>query len=156
MSPLSYSNFGEAFMLGSDQIKNTQEEIAKLKALVMDSSINPKPPPPPSPPSPPSPPPPQPQPVYSRIGPPPSVSATFTPPQQNYNFDDLLSKLIQHPKFDDIVKNYVSVKHPEWILKETNYSSKSTFGAISPETCSTLKNVITFLIIIVVIYFFVH
>ena len=134
MSRLGFANVGEAFMLGSDQIKNTQEEIAKLKALISDSSIQPKVVPVPAN-------------DYQRIGPAPQVTATFgenvPSKNENENFDILLSKLIQHPRFDDIVKNYVDFKHPEWVLKET----KSAFGIND----KLLTNLITFLIIIILL-----
>ncbi len=140
MSRLNYATVNEAFKLGSDQIKNTQEEIAKLKALVMDSSIldqksltgqiGPVP-------------------VvknnYERIGPAPEVSATFSK-GTNESMDDTLLKLMNSPKFDDIVKNYISVKHPDWSLKETNYS-KETFG-LNKE----INNIFIFLIITIIIY----
>jgi hypothetical protein len=126
MSRLGFANIGEAFMLGSDQIKNTQEEIAKLKALITESSVA--------------------KPAnaqnYQRIGPAPTTTAVFEPPKkQEEDFNVLLSKLIQHPNFDDIVKNYVSFKHPEWVLKET----KSTFGSVSTDA-------IVYIIIILILY----
>jgi hypothetical protein len=143
MSRLGFSPIGEAFMLGSDQIKNTQEEIAKLKALVMESNIkntgsqsaSPVPIVPSN--------------EYERIGPAPKVTATFEAPKESDNFDHLLSKLIQHPRFDDIVKNYVDFKHPEWVLKET----KSTFGQ---DLNKSLTNVIVFLIIILIIHMLIN
>jgi hypothetical protein len=143
MSRLNYASVGEAFMLGSDQIKNTQEEIAKLKALVMESSILPTPeqgPPPIQQPKPPQ--------EYNRIGPSPPVSAVFGA-QGTENFDTLLIKLVQHPRFDDIVKNYVSFKHPEWILKET----KSGFGSINQ---INWNDVFFYLALIVIIYLLVN
>ena len=144
MSRLNYATVNEAFKLGSDQIKNTQEEIAKLKALVMDSSIldqksltgqmNQQI---------------SPVPVvknnYERIGPAPEVSATFSK-GTNESMDDTLLKIMNSPKFDDIVKNYISVKHPDWSLKETNYS-KETFG-LNKE----INNIFIFLIITIIIY----
>jgi hypothetical protein len=152
MSRLNYATVNEAFKLGSDQIKNTQEEIAKLKALVMDSSIidqkslngqtgqsNSM----------------SPVPVvktnYERIGPAPEVSATFSKGSNESMDDTLLTtngllKLMNSPKFDDIVKNYISVKHPDWSLKETNYS-KETFG-LNKE----MNNIFIFMIITIIIY----
>ena len=38
MSRLNFSSIDEAFILSSNQIKNTQEEIANLKALVLESN----------------------------------------------------------------------------------------------------------------------
>jgi hypothetical protein len=148
MSRLGFASVGEAFMLGSDQIKNTQEEIAKLKALISDSSIKnvvPKE-----------------YKEYQRIGPAPETQAVFTPPKTNLpgpappnnvpggdDFNDLLSKLIQHPRFDDIVKNYVDFKHPEWTLKET----KSAFGNIDNKL---ITNLIIFAIIILLLHLLIN
>jgi hypothetical protein len=139
MAPLGYSNFGEAFVLGSDQIKNTQEEIAKLKALVMDSSnkVN------------------RTDPGNSRdlgnsrdpgnnlIQSEPKIPNPT--PQTEDTPDILFLKMIQHPNFDDtILKNYMSMK-----------SSKSSFGTKEVPD-ELLKNILVFVIIAMVIYFFVN
>ncbi len=144
MSRLGFASIGEAFMLGSDQIKNTQEEIAKLKALISESSVSKSPPSQPNVPSQPKPPS---QAVvdYQRIGPAPTTTAVFEPPKQQEDFNILLSKLIQHPQFDDIVKNYVTFKHPEWVLKET----KSTFG-------NQENNIFIFAILILLLYLLIN
>ena len=42
MSKLNFASISEAYMLGSDSIKNTNEEIAKLKLLIESSSIKKK------------------------------------------------------------------------------------------------------------------
>jgi hypothetical protein len=126
MAPLGYSNFGEAFVLGSDQIKNTQEEIAKLKALVMDSSnkVN----------------------RTSETNLIQSEPKIPNPTPQTEDTPDILFlKMIQHPNFDDtILKNYMSMK-----------SSKSSFGTKEVPD-ELLKNILVFVIIAMVIYFFVN
>jgi hypothetical protein len=105
MSRLSYANVGEAFLLGSDQIRNTQEEIAKLKALVMDSSTTVS------------------KEKFTAVEP-PSPSPSPSPQQINQppsdDFDVLFLKLTKYPRFEEIIKNYINFKHPEWCLKQTN------------------------------------
>ena len=155
MSRLSYATVGEAFILGSEQIKNTQDEIAKLKALILESSITP-----PSSQGSPIPQELQKEPVYQRIPQPDTTVATFpketvTLPDPD-SFETMLIKLINHPKFDDIVKNYVSIKYPNTSLKETKYEPQSKFGKMDKESfgtiCSTINNIISFLIIAIIIY----
>ena len=132
MSKLNFASVSEAYSIGSEQIKNTQSEIARLKKIIEDSSTN----------------------VpnnnqkesieYKRIGNPDNVQAQFCKPENSSNsinpmnpssrnnpyFNDVVSsdefdytflKIMRHPKFDEIVKNYVIVKHPEWILNNTHY-----------------------------------
>ena len=145
-SRLNFSPINEAFILGSDQIKNTQEEIAKLKALVSESnavvpkktSITKEPP-------------------EEKIGPPDQVSARFDKRSGSSedDFDYTFLKLIKHPKFDNIVKNYISIKYPEFnnsTLNELRYSSKESFG--KRYVCSDIKNYIIFFIVSLVIYLF--
>jgi hypothetical protein len=132
MSKLNFASVSEAYSIGSEQIKNTQSEIARLKKIIEESSTN----------------------VpnnnqkesieYKRIGNPDNVQAQFCKPMNSNNsinpmnpsnrnnpyFNDVVSsdefdytflKIMRHPKFDEIVKNYVIVKHPEWILNNTHY-----------------------------------
>jgi hypothetical protein len=134
MSRLYFAPLEEAFYLKSNTIKDTQTEIDNLKKLITDSQISKKPR----------------QLEYSkeednpakpkkqesgqRIGYSDNVTASFN------NKDNLpdtdIFRLIQHPKFDDIVKNYLVVKRPEWINKSldtTNYipnnlNQKEQFG----------------------------
>jgi hypothetical protein len=178
MSKLSYATIGEAFILGSDQIKNTQDEIAKLKSLVLQTSLTPpkteskseiKT---------------EPKVQYERIGQPDITTATFIkkePVPEEDDFEKMLLKLIKNPKFDDIVKNYMNIKYPElnsldltetkyepsetlnFIKKETFGSRKETFGGnkilrkgVTKESfgavCSVLSNIIIFLMVTVILY----
>jgi hypothetical protein len=134
MSRLIYASIDEAFVLGSKQIQDTQEEIARLKTLISETSLAPPKPAPVQV----VPPPvqsgaiPQEQ-VYQRIGPPPMTQAAFGERQQgNYMSDDLISQVIQHPRFDDIVKEYLKNKYPNNDLFQTAYvpppTTKSNFG----------------------------
>ncbi len=135
MSKLNYASVDEAFKLGSDQIKNTQEEIAKLKALIMENNqVGPVGPV-------------GPVKQVEPIGPVSVVPQVQSPPTtQTISESDeiLLKRLMDSPRFDSIVKNYISVKHPEY-LKETNL--KETFG-LNKE----MNNIFVFLIITIIIY----
>lgn len=159
MSKLNFSPITEAFTLGSDQIKSTQEEIAKLKKLIGDSELGKK----------------QAQPgSYERIGPPDPVQANFAPPSNNVSKSsnsgggelDFL-EIIKHPGFDDIVKKYVKERHPNWVLTDTQSIPQSkenfqenfqenfreNFGArYSSSICSDIKNYIMFFIISLIMY----
>ena len=135
MNRLSFATVGEAFILGSEQIKNTQEEIAKLKSLILETSLAP-----PSKVVPKTP-----EESYQRIGPPDTTDAVFTLKEhvEEDQFETMLIKLMKHPKFYDILKNYISIKHPN--LKETSYlPSLSNFG-----NTGTGNNLILFLLITV-------
>jgi hypothetical protein len=145
MSKLNFASVSEAYSIGSEQIKNTQSEIARLKKIIEDSSTNTSG-------------------IkkesitqnneYKRIGNPDNVQAQFcssnnsnnnTNPynpmnsnnpmnQNNPIFNDVISsdefdytflKIMRHPKFDEIVKNYIIIKHPDWILNNTHYIPSS-------------------------------
>ena len=168
MSRLNFTPIDQAFTLGSLQIKDTQEEIAKLTKILMESNTK-KPvqqqtegtaqqtpatqAPPPN---------------YMRIGYPDKQQAVFSPQQSNSNdIDYNLMKVIGHPKFDDIVKNYALIYHPEWLLNETTYvpvntagnatgkvaDSKSTFGNVYHSTvCSDVQKYLIFFITSVIIF----
>ena len=157
---LGFSNLDQAFVLGSNQIKDTQEEIENLKKLILNTNtqtkkknvneavpLN-----------------------YTRIGPADPVVANFsspnyskvnsTTPSSNFNQNDdlMLLKVISHPKFDDIVKGYVLMNHPEWIngnLTQTRYTpqSKSYFGnKYASSICSDVKRYIIFFIVCIIIF----
>ena len=149
MGILNFSPIDKAFLLGSDQIKDTQAEIANLKKLLNDKG---------------------PQKVnkdkpldnqnYMRIGPPDNTSVKFNE-NNNVNENFNLLNIISHPKFDDLVKNYILVKHPEWINKELNGIvnepgySKSTFGnRYNSTVCSDIKRYITFFIVCTILFLF--
>ena len=56
-----------------------------------------------------------------RVGQSDNVVATFNPPPKNENLNEIdLMKIVQHPKFEDIVKSYIIVQHPEWINNNLN------------------------------------
>ena len=169
MSKLYFTPVDQAFTLGSSQIKDTQEEIAQLTKLILESNGNPKgikqknqvnnnqitnvPQPMSSP-------------NYMRVGYPDQQSPVFRPPTSGDDIDYNLMKVIGHPKFDDIVKNYALIHHPEWLLKETVYvpqnvslpqnvpqQSKSNFGNQYQSTiCSDVKRYIIFFVICTIIF----
>jgi len=191
MSRLNFAPLTDAFYLGSDQIKNTQEEITKLRKIISESMLNKQ----------------NPtskdksssssssssnqssinenivkkeQQQSKRVGYSDNVVANFVQKDQNVPVDDTdILKIIQHPKFDDIVKNYIIVKRPEWInstldntqylpnplnntVKESFNSNKtgSNFGFLkqnfgntySTTVCSNIQNYIVFFIFTMVIY----
>jgi len=156
MSRLNYAPLGEAYFLGSDQIKDTQSEIAKLRSLISDSTLsknnnNKKDTP-------------------VRVGQSDSTSVSFVKDEKNEKNDkdiDLL-KIIQHPRFEDIVKNYIIVKHPEWLnstFSKTEFvpnkqnkvkeGFKEYFGSsYSTTVCSNIQNYLMFFIVTLCIYLF--
>ena len=171
MSRLNFACIDEAYSIGSEQIKKTQDEIAKLKKIVEDSAnignrqvqniqniqnI------------------PNSQNLYKRIGNPDMVSAEFcngqNNPNQNGNRDNsdndldfTFFKLMKHPKFEDIIKNYILFKHPEWLgkgLSGTQYSpgnnstnTKEYFGQKYSNTiCTDIKNYVIFFILSIIMY----
>jgi hypothetical protein len=145
MSRLSYASVDEAFKLGSDQIKDVQEEIKKLKELVFETGNK------------------KPKPTEK-------VNAVFEkkqpepePPKPYQNQDTSVAKDLEKnnnvPQFEDIVNKYISEKYPQ--MKETPLKStiskfginaetafKETFG----ELCSNIKNITIFFIISILVY----
>ena len=155
MSRLNFSPIDKAFTLGSSQIKDTQEEIATLTKLILDSNVQGKNIKKQAP-----------EPVqdnYMRIGYPDSQTAFFeqgkysqnvTNNTTHDNFDYNLLKVIGHPSFDDIVKNYAMIKHPEWFLKDTIYT-KSNFGfgnKYQNTLCSEVRKILVFFVICIIIF----
>jgi len=160
MSKLNFASVSEAYSIGSEQIKNTQSEIARLKKIIDESSINssskkeygPN--------------------EYTRIGNPDNVQAQFCKPtiqdakislispvspvspnnSNNPNnailtdvispeeFDYTFLKIMRHPKFDEIVKNYVIIKHPEWLLNNTHYIPSGNFNTNTNTNNNTNTN----------------
>ena len=93
---------------------------------------------------------------YQRIGQPDKQSAVFRPNTAQDDIDYDLMRVIGHPRFDDIVKNYVLINHPEWLLKESVYvpqNIKSTFGNKYQTTvCLEVQRYVVFFIISVIIF----
>jgi len=167
MSKLNFSPIDTAFMLGSTQIKDTQEEIDKLTKLILDSNVNKSKPKNLKPPEKadgsenPN------QSSYMRIGYPDKQTANFNQYNGSDNIDYNLMKVIGHPRFDDIVKNYVLINHPEWMLRDTtyvpqmnntgtngtSYFGKSYFGNQYQNTvCSDVKNYVTFFVVCIIVF----
>ena len=188
MSKLNFTPVDKAFVLGSSQINDTQEEISKLTKLILESNVNTKKK------SKEKDAPPEdkiiettpemaftsknPDPYYNqgnasnymRIGYPDQQKAVFREPQED-DIDFNLLKVIGHPKFADIVKNYTLIHHPEWLYKDSVYSpvkvppplfspplfnqQRSNFGNKYQNTvCSSVKNYVIFFIISTVIFIF--
>jgi hypothetical protein len=164
MSRLYFTPVDKAFTLGSSQIKDTQEEINQLTKLILNNKQKPGTPKkdnfqkensgyqeqqttPYN---------------YQRIGYPDQQTAVFRAPNNGNqspqdNIDYNLMKIVGHPRFDEIVKNYVLINHPEWLLKETVYTPanlpKSNFGNRYQSTVrSDVQKYITFFIISVFLF----
>jgi len=144
MSRLNFSPVDQAFLLGSSQIKDTQKEIDELTKLILDSNTQTKKT--------------KKEPdsaqKQEQISPPDKQVSTFKEaPKQEENIDYNLMKVISDPKFDDIVRNYAMIHHPEWLLNETSYTGKSTFGNRYQTTvCSEVRRYIVFFVFCVVIF----
>jgi hypothetical protein len=138
MFRLNYSTVDDAFKLGSEQIKDVQEEIKKLKDIVLETS-NIKPKEKEVPPEP------------NRIGKPDTVDATFVEKKQAPK-DEIPG--ISGPNIEDIVKKYIAEKYPNFKMQNTSYepSSKSTFKETFGEMCSNIKNMVIFFIVSIMVY----
>jgi hypothetical protein len=160
MSRLYFTPVDKAFTLSSSQNKDTQEEINQITKIILSNKqktstvqkeispvqkeISP-----------------QQTNSYQRIGKPDQQTPVFranNAPQDDLDYN--LMKVIGHPRFDDLVKDYILVKHPDWLLfKESVYTanqknSKSTFVNMYQSTVmSTVQKYIIFFIISV--FFFV-
>jgi hypothetical protein len=151
MSRLNFAPISEAFYLGSDQIKDTRSEIENLRKVIGESQLVKKSQPPPT----------QSQVSSSvannqtRIGNSDDVIANFNK-QENNNLDIL--KVVQHPRFNDIVKNYIIVNKPEWIknseLSNTQFipNRKENFNLSQ----TNQQNFTYFLIFGLIVYIFLE
>ena len=177
MSRLNFSSVNEAFLLGSEQITNTQKEIAKLKALVLETSLSPNS-----------------EKVLEKtektekpeknesISKSPVVldkerpeHPKVQPKQQNNDsltFDYMMISVMSHPRFDELVHNYMLLKRPELFniqqkmnnLQNIDVGSqnvnigpytKESFGQeYSASICFEIKRYIFFFIFSVVIFLF--
>jgi hypothetical protein len=160
MSKLNFASIDQAFQLGSKNIIDTQEEIANLKKILSGYPNSKKSPGPDKqknmkdPSEPPE------EEGYERIGPPDKVSASFgTGTTKTDTFDNDILRLISHPRFDDIVTNYIALKRPELTnakLQQSQYvpsKSVSYFGNRYNNTvCSDVKRYISFYISCIIIF----
>jgi hypothetical protein len=140
MSKLNFSNISEAYNIPSAGIKETSEKIEELRKKITSTAFSKE----------------MPEPEYKRIGPPPKVESSFCKDPLN-DSDDLeltIFKLMKHPKFDDIIQNYVKFKHPDWILNQNSYESKESFGKLKKSTCDEIKNYVIFFVISISLYLF--
>ena len=110
---LRFAPLTDAFRLGSEQIKDTQNEIARLSKMISESK------------------------GYQQKETNNVVSKEIVKKEPMKNENELgdsdILKVIQHPKFDEIVQNYLILKKPEWLHKkqQNNTFSKSTFSNVS-------------------------
>lgn len=123
MSKLNFASISEAFVLGSDQIKNTQEEISNLRKLITENTLK--------------------EPPEKKID-----QIPEEPVKPKIWFPEQLD-ITKHPHFDEIVKNYVIVNHPEWM------NAKESFGfgnKYSSTVCSNIERYILFFMSSLFIY----
>ena len=98
MFRLTYASVDEAFKLGSEQIKDVQEEIKKLKDIVFETSNSKSK---------------EKKNDTNRIGKPDTVDANFQKQESVVKNDSVsLTELIRSPQFEEIVKKYISEKYP--------------------------------------------
>lgn len=115
MSKLGFAPVAEAYSIGSQQIKTERDEIARLKNIILEASkktpelanSNQE---------------------YRRIGLPDKVNATFcsngggiVEELSTNDIEYTFLKLMRNPNFEEVVKNYIIFKHPEWLLSQTEY-----------------------------------
>jgi hypothetical protein len=141
MSKLNFSNISEAYNIPSVGIKETSEKIEELKKKITGSAFSEK-----NETS---------NTSYKRIGPPDQVESKFCNQSQEDDLELVIFRLMKNPKFDDIIKNYINFKHPDWVLNSNMYSSKESFGKkINTSTCDEIKNYIIFFVISILLYLF--
>ena len=58
----------------------------------------------------------------------------------NDDFDYNFFKLMKNPKFEDIIKNYIYFKHPEWLLSGTRYYGNTPNTSNTPNTPNNQNN----------------
>ena len=143
MSKLNFSNIAEAYNIPSVGIKETSEKIAELTKKITESAglLGPSSS--------------QNTDEYKRIGKSDSVESTFCKNENTKSDDDLeltFFKLMKSPRFEDVIKNYIYFKHPEWLLSSNKYtSSKESFGK-NYKGCEDIKNYIIFFVISISFY----
>ena len=130
---LRFAPLSDAFRLGSDQIKDTQQEIARLSKIISDSTLSKQSNPTKEPP---------PQKEKMTI-----PEKKFEPIKNSDLSDSDILKIIQHPKFENVVKSYMIVKHPEYFQKET---IKENFG----KNGSVANKCIVFFVISILFYIY--
>jgi len=147
MSKLNFSNITEAYNIPSVNIKETNDKIAELTKKISESAgilNNPQ------------------KPVeesnYKRIGNPDNVDSKFCKNEhpQMQSDDDLevtFFKLMKSPRFEDVVKNYIYFKHPEWLLSSNKFvPSKESFGKTTNLQCEDIKSYIIFFVVSISLY----
>jgi hypothetical protein len=143
MSRLNFSNIMEAYNIPSVGIKETSEKIEELKKKITGAAFSEKIE--------------TPNTSYNRIGPPDQVESNFCKglPQED-DLELVIFRLMKNPKFDEIIKNYINFKHPDWVLNSNMYSTtKESFGKkINTSTCEEIKNYIIFFVISILLYLF--
>ena len=165
MSKLNFASISEAYVIGSEQIKNTQSEINKLKQIIDEASKiknnN-------SPTTDSSSTPPSTQSTQSTQSiqsiPVTSITSAVGNVRLMENPDDEFEyhfyKLSKNPKFEEIIKKYIIINHPNWLLQsEVNGVNAGTAGTAGvplniyySNVNTNIRNYVIFFIVSVVIY----
>ena len=159
MSKLNFASISEAYVIGSEQIKNTQSEINKLKQIIDEASKikNNNPPTTDSSST---------QSTQSTQSTPPSTQSipvtSITSAVGNVHlmenpddeFEYHFYKLSKNPKFEEIIKKYIIINHPNWLLQsEVNAGTAGVPLNIYYSNVNTnIRNYVIFFIVSVVIY----
>lgn len=166
MSKLNFASISEAYVIGSEQIKNTQSEINKLKQIIdeaskiknnnsptTDSSSTQSTQSNPSTQSTPST---QSIPVTSVTS---AVGNIHLMENPDDEFEYHFYKLSKNPKFEEIIKKYIIINHPNWLLQsEVNGVNGVKADAGVPlniyysNVNTNIRNYVIFFIVSVVIY----
>jgi len=141
MSKLNFSNIGEAYNIPSVGIKETSEKIAELTKKITESAFKGS----------------EQSEDYKRIGLSDKVDSKFCKNNQSTDSEDDLEltffKLMKSPRFEDVVKNYIYFKHPEWLLSSNKFvPSKESFGSNTNLPCEDIKHYIIFFIVSISLY----
>jgi hypothetical protein len=149
INKLNFANVSEAYNIASEQIKNRQDQIDKLKKIINENSN-----------------------VNNQNKDPnaqdkipgilPQVPVQHVQPVQMNNtqysedFEYSFYKLAGNPRFDQAVQNYLILKHPDWLknmntpqIIPTNQMSKSSFGNFDS---TDIKHYIIFFVFSIIIY----
>jgi len=151
MSRLCFANISEAYNIGSEQIKKRQDEIDNLKKIISENSI------------------PQNKQDTTQNTPPKVIN----PQEPQYvkqtnqsnsigvpvseDFEYSFYKLANNPKFEQTVKNYIIINHPEWLINNSSNNkntqdntNKSNFGNVDID--KNIKNYLMFFMFSIIIY----
>jgi len=149
INKLNFANVSEAYNIASEQIKNRQDQIDKLKKIINENST-----------------------VNNQNKDPNAQDKVLQVPVQpvhpvqpvqvnnnhapSEDFEYSFYKLAGNPKFDQAVQNYLILKQPDWLknmttpqMIPTNQMGKSNFGNVDS---TDVKHYILFFVFSIIIY----